>query len=96
MARLESKSKKKFYDFCCLLGFVDPVMKTAYLNKISNIVHKIFKNKNVYLTDIIRLLILVRDGDTTTPRGRDVRFSKILFSVEVLLVMKVTNLLPLR
>ena len=51
MARLESKSKKKFYDFCCLLGFVDPVIKTAYLNKISNIVHKIFKNKNVYLTD---------------------------------------------
>ena len=42
MARLESKSKKKFYDFCCLLGFVDPVIKTAYLNKISNIVHKIF------------------------------------------------------
>ena len=51
MARLESKDKKKFHDFCSSLGFVDPVLKTAYRNKISNIVQRIFRNKNVYLSD---------------------------------------------
>ena len=51
MSLLEARDKKNFYNFCCQLGDVLPVVKTAYLKKISNIVEKIFKNKNIYLTD---------------------------------------------
>ena len=51
MGLLETRDKKKFYNFCFRLGDVLPVVKTAYLKKKSNIVEKLFKNKNIYLTD---------------------------------------------